>query len=459
MKVIARTLLYGLLVLAVVVLVMKTTVRPPDQFSGSVTVTMHQQGFGPVKVTPRPSLSLPPLPTPFTRPLASTSVERLLSAAKDGDAGAQCELGIRYANGSGVSKDAATARLLFGLAAKQRNACGINNLGNTAYEAHDFAAAARYYKKAADMGYPAGYYNLGEVAKWGPDHNEAAAYQFFKTAAMRGYVLAYDLVGRGILEGRDPIRYPQRAQQWFLLGAQAGDEDSIQDLAWYYLYRSKEPDRYQKALHWLRRSASTWSDFEIGRLYAKGLGVSKNMTTAGRWYKLAADQGYAAAQVSYGDLLRLGEIGNAPDPKGAYQYYLRAAKSGYGDALYQVGKMTEHGTVVPRDSQKAESWYAEAAAHCSGDALFRLAEIRAVGSASLPKDPERAVALAGVSIMCGEDSQRVGAFLKAHKAVDTLKVNRYWAEYRSLIYDFTGNPNFAPPIPSPLQAARGQQMS
>ena len=448
MKAIARLLLYGVGLVAVVLLVLRTTNRPTDRFMGPVTVANHARGPGPVRISYYPTPTHPPFvaPTPYVPPLLSASVAQLMSAARSGDAAARCELGKRYADGNGVEKNPVAARALFQLAADQKNACGVSNLGNFAYDAGDYAAASHYFHAAADLGYPVAFFNLGQVAKWGPQRDNVEAYKWYKAAAMRGYITAYDFVGTGMLAGYDEnVRDPWLAEQWDLLGAKAGDKGAMEDLAWYYTYRSKELDRYKQAMFWLRKSACACSDYAIGRLYAKGLGVPKDIREAGRWYKRAAEQQYAPAQAAYGDLLRLGELGRAPDPKAALPYYLNAAEQGNGDAMYAMAEMTERGVGVPRDAAKAASMYAAAAAHCSGDALFRLAQLRATGSAGLPKDVNRSMALAMVSIFCGEDDAHINAFLaKPHAIVDGAKINRYVAEYESVISDYTGDPDFAP---------------
>ena len=50
----------------------------------------------------------------------------------------------------------------------------------------------------------------------------------------------------------------------------------------------------------------------VGSLYAKGLGVSKNYAEAMAWYRKAADQGNADAQNDVGGLYE-GGLGVEPD--------------------------------------------------------------------------------------------------------------------------------------------------
>ena len=144
-------------------------------------------------------------------------------------------------------------------------------------------------------------------------------------------------------------------------------------------------------------------------------------------------------------------MGSAPNPTGALPYYMKAANQQNGDAMYAIAEMTERGIAVPRDPAKAEAMYVAAAAHCSGDALFRLAHIRATGSARMPKDAEQATALAMMSIECGIDPKRAEPLFESLRTsiTDGAKINRYYAQLRAAIYDYTGDSNFAPQNPLP----------
>jgi len=447
-KIIARVFLYGALVVAVVLLALHYTGSPQNHSLGAVGRGHDTSEFGPVKVTPRPLPTHPPFvaPTPYVRPLKTLSIAQLKLLAKTGNADARCELGMRYYDGKGRSKNWKAAYDLFSTTANQSNACGLNNLGRVAQDAGNYQEASILYRKAAALGWPAAFYNLGMIAKWGPEPNEIEAFEWFKQAALRGFTPAYDLVATGILAGYGGATYadPWLAEQWYLLGAKAGEQHAKEDLAWYYMYTSREPGHYQKAMYWWRKAACRCGDYQIGKLYALGLGVRKDIAEAARWYKRSADAGYANAQAAYGDLLRRGLLGAAPNPKAALPYYEKAADQGNGDAMYAIADMLERGIVLPRDRGRAEVIYAAAAAHCSGPALFRLAQIRWVGSAHTPKDPNRSMALAIISVDCGMDFPTVKKWIATHFVTDVSQSNAYYAQYRAAIHDYTGNPNFAP---------------
>jgi TPR repeat protein len=60
---------------------------------------------------------------------------------------------------------------------------------------------------------------------------------------------------------------------------------------------------YEEAIRWFRLAAEKGyaaAQFNLGVLYANGTGVPQDYKEATRWFRLAADQGYAAAQLLLG---------------------------------------------------------------------------------------------------------------------------------------------------------------
>lgn len=88
--------------------------------------------------------------------LAQSEISRLMALAEAGDASAQLELGVRYADGDGVTADGARAVALFRQAAEQGNALAQSNLAYALYNAdgveNDDAAAMYWAGLAADQG-------------------------------------------------------------------------------------------------------------------------------------------------------------------------------------------------------------------------------------------------------------------------------------------------------------------
>ena len=203
---------------------------------------------------------------------------------------------------------------------------------------------------------------------------------------------------------------------------------------------------------WFQKVTCECAEYKIGRLYLKGFGVSADVRAAARYFKLAADKGYAPAQTAYANEPLDGQLGSA-NPKTALVYYRNAAEQGDGEAMDAIARMTEQGIGAAKDPAMAEMMYVAAASHCSGDALLRLAKISAVGSTKHPKDIDEAVALAGLSVDAGGDGAAADSILKPlgeSGKVNLVRSNQILKRLMSTIHDNTGNPNFEPTSPLPF---------
>ena len=87
---------------------------------------------------------------------AQQTLDELCAQAEQGDADAQSNLGVMYANGQGVPQDAAEAVRWYRLAADQGYALAQFNLGFMYDDSRglpqDNAEAAQWYRLAADQG-------------------------------------------------------------------------------------------------------------------------------------------------------------------------------------------------------------------------------------------------------------------------------------------------------------------
>ncbi len=90
-------------------------------------------------------------------------------------------------------------------------------------------------------------------------------------------------------------------------------------------------------------------------MYEVGLGVPQDVTEAARWYRLAADQGLATAQVSLGGAYEVGR-GVPQDETEAVRWFRLAADQGYAAAQFLLGLMYRDGRGVPQDDVAAHMW-------------------------------------------------------------------------------------------------------
>jgi len=178
------------------------------------------------------------------------------------------------------------------------------------------------------------------------------------------------------------------------------------------------------------------AQFDLGLLYAQGLGVRRDLTEAERWYRRAAEQGNAEAEFALGqmysrgwgvprdeaDALRWIQMANGPDTDGpptdwavldgygvpqdqqqaAYWYEL-AAKKGHAEAQYNLARLYATGQGVPKDEEKAARWVRAAASQGYAPAQARLGRRYANGS-GMDKDDRRAYFWLTLAYLHGEKS-------------------------------------------------------
>ena len=90
-------------------------------------------------------------------------------------------------------------------------------------------------------------------------------------------------------------------------------------------------------------------------MYQEGKGVPQDYAEAVKWYHLAAEQGYAPAQDSLGDMYFEG-FGVPQDDAEALKWYRLAAEQGMPQAQYQLGRMYGNGHGVSPDFETAYMW-------------------------------------------------------------------------------------------------------
>lgn len=153
-------------------------------------------------------------------------------------------------------------------------------------------------------------------------------------------------------------------------------------------FRNKD---YAKAFEEWKAAADAGqaeAQFDLGVLYAQGLGVQRDLTVAERWYRKAAEQGNAEAEFALGqmysrgwgvprdeaDALRWFQMANSPDTDGPSTDWTLI--EGYG---------------VPQDQKQAAYWYELAAQKGHAEAQYNLGRLYAEGKGGIPHDDEQAV--------------------------------------------------------------------
>jgi hypothetical protein len=151
-------------------------------------------------------------------------------------------------------------------------------------------------------------------------------------------------------------------------------------------FKSKDYQRAYKEWKAAADAGQAEAQFDLGILYAQGLGVRRDLTEAAFWYRKAAEQGNAEAEFALGQMYSRG-WGVPRDQADAIRW-LQMANSVESD-----GPPTDWANVegygMPQDNQLAAYWYQLAAQKGHPEAEFNLARLYA-GGHGVKKDEEQA---------------------------------------------------------------------
>jgi hypothetical protein len=123
------------------------------------------------------------------------------------------------------------------------------------------------------------------------------------------------------------------------------------------------PDNASPELRDLARKAMAGdanAEYEIGTVFAQGVGVPQSYEHAAYWYRHAADQGKADAAYAFGFLWEKG-LGVPRDTREAMTWFRRASVTGNPRGAYEVGRLYETGELGPPNPVMAAGWYRIAA--------------------------------------------------------------------------------------------------
>ena len=146
----------------------------------------------------------------------------------------------------------------------------------------------------------------------------------------------------------------------------AQQQDNAEDLyeqACSYYFGEGVTQNYTKAARLYKLAADQGyaaAQFYLGVCYDRGLGVMQDYAEAVKWYRLAANQGQIDAQFNLGACYKNG-IGVKQDYAEAVKWYKLAASQGYAQAQCNLGYCYENGTGVRQDYAEAVKWYSLAA--------------------------------------------------------------------------------------------------
>ena len=210
---------------------------------------------------------------------------QIFRRAAQGDADAQCHIGICYFNGEGVEQDLQKAVEWFHKAAEQGHADAQNRLGVC--------------------------YDRGE----GVEQNSEIANQWFLRAAKQGYAKAQFNIGWHYYTGDGDPEDSKQAVYWFSKAAEQGHAEAQIYLGLAYLSGNGVPQDSKQAIDWFFKSANqnyALAQYFIGACYMGGEGIEENPVEAAFWYRKAAEQDNPDALFSLGICYAVGTRGILP---------------------------------------------------------------------------------------------------------------------------------------------------
>ncbi len=98
----------------------------------------------------------------------------------------------------------------------------------------------------------------------------------------------------------------------------------------------------------------------VGYCHAYGLGTDEDKKEAARWFRKAADQGFAMSQLRLGEMFERGE-GVRKDPAEAFKWYVKSAENGNMRAAHNLAVCYETGTGTTANDKEAFAWYTKSA--------------------------------------------------------------------------------------------------
>lgn len=260
-------------------------------------------------------------------------------AADQGHSEAQHQLGLLYQRGPESLCNDDAAFLWLRKAAAQGNSEAVIDLGWFMHLKNENAAKVIHcFRQAIALGNAAGYYSLGNLYDYamGDKRDKLKALNFYREAARRNYAPA----------------------QWHL------------GCHYSRAYYGQSPVNLSAGVKWLRRAAAlghAGGQYELGKLYEKGRGVSQDLSKATELYQSSASQGDIWAQNALGRIYRVGH-GVPQDFAFALKLFHSAAaqdadlwETEVAEALNTLGEMHLFGQGVIQDHPAALQFFRKAA--------------------------------------------------------------------------------------------------
>ena len=317
----------------------------------------------------------------------SEAVKWFRKSAEQGNSAGQSNLGEMYRDGRGVTPNDEEAVSWFQRSAEQWDAAGEANLGAMYLKglgvSQDYGEALKWLKKSADHGNAWGQRALGRMHAEGKGvpQDDAEALKWFRKAADwyrksadEGNAGAQLALGEMYANGFGVSKDYAEAAKWFRKSAEQGNAVAQRSLGMMYVDGSGVPPNYAEAVKWFMKAAEQGSAVAqtcLGGMYANGRGVSLDYAEAIKWYRKAAEQGDDRGQLYLGQMYANG-LGVTQDDAESVKWFRKSAEQGNAEAQANLGGMYANGRGVYQDYAEAIKWYRKSAEHGNANAEFSI---------------------------------------------------------------------------------------
>lgn len=201
-----------------------------------------------------------------------------------------------------ASKRAARPQTADNFDAKGLSVESMAKKGKEAYEAQNYNAALRWFRRAADLGNADAMMGMSWIYGngRGVPQDDAEALRWLKISAEHGNAVAMWLVGADYQNGKVVPQDYAEAMRWYKKSADIGNADAMGRIGSLYADGLGVPQDYVEAMRWNKKSAdlgNTTAMFVIATFYLSGNGVPKDEAQARAWMKRAAAMGDVGANM------------------------------------------------------------------------------------------------------------------------------------------------------------------
>lgn len=308
-----------------------------------------------------------------------TAFKYFKTAADQGLAYAQSNVGVYYMNGVGVERSINKGLEYFTLAANQGFALALTNLASFYLNGHhvekDEKKAFIYYLLAAEQKCPVAQTQLGICYKngMGVEKDSKKSAEYFRLAAEQKHALAQHLLGFCYMVGEGVEENVIKAFSLFFEAAKQRLPDACFMVGWFYNEGEYVTRNEKEAFNYFLPAAQQGygkAEFQVAEYYRNGQVVERDLKKSFEFYMLADLHGVKNGREVVSTILC-----KLPEFKKIIDQYLILAQQKNADAQCYLGVCYQFGFVFPIDYENAAEYYRLSAAQGNKYASVRLSAL------------------------------------------------------------------------------------